>query len=160
MAKLVKALAAALLALVPACASEPDLSWKNVVLTGVDREQLFKLCHETVASHYGGTTIRVDPQAGKIETGEVEDVIGGKLMRERCLVDLQPVAAGLELAVFVPMTRREFDPYADEPVRWLVHGSDVVVEAILLDEICGKALAAHPDARVVSTNLPPADARR
>ena len=154
------ALAAAWLALVAACASEPDLSWKHVVLSGVDREQLFTHCHEIVASHYGGTTIRVDRKAGKIETGEVEEVIGGKVLRERCLIDLQPVDGGLELAVFVPMTRREFDPNADVPVRWLVHGSDVVVEAILLDEICGKALAAAPDARVVSTNLPRADAER
>ncbi|MSR46697.1 MAG: hypothetical protein EXS13_06490 [Planctomycetes bacterium] len=142
------------------CRSEPELSWKKVVLAGVDRAELFEWARETVLAHYGGTTIKIDAAAGKIETGELEEVIGGKVLRERCCIDLRSSESGLELAVFVPMTRREFDPSSDTPVRWVTHGSDLVVEGILLDEICGKALVRDPDARIVSTDLPRLPARR
>lgn len=140
--------------LLAACASAPDLSWKRVVIAGVDRAELFGWCRDAVVRHYGGTEIRIDAAAGKIETQEIEDTIGGKVLRERCAIDLAVVAEGIEVAVFVPMTRREFDPSAATPVRWVTHGSDVVVEGMLLDEICGKALASDPDAAIVSSDLP------
>ncbi len=154
------ALAAACLLPLGGCRGEPDLSWKRVVLAGVDRGELFEWCRQVVVRRYAGTQIRIDAAAGKIETGEIEEVVRGKVLRERCAVDVQAVAGGLEVAVFVPLSRREFDPAATTPVTWVALGSDVVVEGLLLEEICGLALARDPDASIVSTDLPQLDSRR
>jgi hypothetical protein len=131
-----------------------------VVLAGVDRGELFEWCRQVVVRRYTGTQIRIDAVAFKIETGEVEEVIRGRVLRERCAIDVQDVPEGLEVAVFVPMTEREFDPAAADPVRWVPLGSDQVVEGLLLEEICGLALARDPDASIVSTDVPRLDAGR
>ncbi|MBM4015099.1 MAG: hypothetical protein FJ293_09080 [Planctomycetes bacterium] len=154
------ALAAAWLLPFAGCRSAPDLAWKRVVIAGVDRAALFEWCRQVVVRRYAGTQIRIDAAAGKIETGEVEAVIRGKVLRQRCAVDVQAVADGHEIALLVPLTRREFDPAAATPVTWVELGSDVVVEGLLLEEICGLALARDPDAAIVSTDLPQLDSRR
>ncbi|MBL8840368.1 MAG: hypothetical protein JNL90_02440 [Planctomycetes bacterium] len=142
------------------CRSPPEASWKSVVLADVDRAQLFEICRGVVVAHYGGTVIHVDAAAGKIETGPIEETIGGKVLRQQCYVDVQERDGQLEVALFAPMTRREFDPSGNPPVTWLPLGSDVVVEGLLLDEIVGKALAYDLDARVVSSTLPRPAPRR
>ncbi len=142
------------------CRSPPEASWKSVVLADVDRAQLFEICRGVVVAHYGGTVIHVDAVAGKIETGPIEETIRGNVLRQQCFVDVQERDGQVEVALFAPMTRREFDASDDPPVRWIPLGSDVVVEGLLLDEIVGKVLAYDLDARVVSSALPRVPSQR
>ncbi len=138
-----------------ACVQAPDLSWKNVTIAGADRDAIVAVCREIVTLHFTGTKIAIDAAAGKIQTDPIEEVIGGKVMREQCYVDVIAKEDGeIEIALFAPMTRKEVDLAADLPVRWITVGSDVRVEGQLLDEICGRILATDIDARIVGSNLP------
>ncbi len=144
----------AVMVLLAGCRCAPELSWKRVTFSDVDRDLVFGSCREVVVSHYGGTRIHIDAKAGKIETGLIEETIRGKVLRQQCYVDVTEHDGLLELALIAPMSRREFDASEDPPVCWVDLGSDVVVEGILLDEICGRVLTYDLDARVVSTTLP------
>lgn len=145
---------AAVAALAAACASPPALAWKSVTFADAARADLFAACREVVLSHYGGVAIRVDEAAGQIATDPIEETIGGKVLRQQCYVAIAERDGTLEVALLAPISRREFDPAGDPPVRWIELGSDEVVEGQLLDEICGRVLARDVDARVVAADLP------
>jgi len=151
------AAAGALLVLLaaPGACTSVDVSFKSVTFEGAPGDRAFEVCRDVVASHYFGTTIRVDPAGGRIETDPIEETIGRKALRQQCYVQVRPVGEGrVEIAVLARMQRLLVEPDEEPPVRWVDVGSDVQVEGLLLDEISGRILALEIDARVVSTTLP------
>jgi len=146
--------AIACLAALGACrTNEP--SFQTVTFENADRDRVFDVCQQVVATHFFGTTIRADKVAGRIDTDPIEEVIGGKTMREQCYVQVSALADGtIEVAVFARLLRLEIAHGTETPVRWVDAGEDLQVEAILIDEISGRVLALEIDARVLSTSLP------
>jgi hypothetical protein len=137
------------------CSVTPDISWKSVTFTGVDRDVAFDEAQKILASHSLGTLIRADKANGKLETDPVEESFGTRTLRQQRYLHVVEHDGVIEIAAFAPMFQREIDPIADPPVRWVPIGSDVQVEGILLDEISGRLLALLPDAQVTGTTIPP-----
>ncbi len=136
------------------CPQPVELSWKSATFSGANRGRALEVSRDVVVRHSLGTTIRADAATGRIETDPIEEAIGGKTLRQQRYVDVREKGGAVEVAVFAPMFQLELDPGASPAVRWLPIGSDVQVEAALLDEIIGRVLALEPDARVLGTTLP------
>jgi hypothetical protein len=142
------------LLLLPSCATV-DVSFKTVTFEDASRERAFDVCRQVVTSYYSGTRIRIDEPGGRIETDPIESTIGGKAMRQQCYVQVAPLPDGkLEIALLARLQELEIESGAENPVRWVDAGSDVQVEALLLDEIAGRILALEIDAKVVSDTIP------
>jgi hypothetical protein len=143
-------------ALLPACATV-DVSFKTVTFEGADRDRAFEVCRQVISNYYAGTEIRVDPAGGRIETDPIEETIGGRAMRQQCYVQVETRDDGtLEIALLARLLELHIEHGDENPVRWLDAGSDVEVEAQLLDEISGRILALEIDAKVVATTIPSA----
>ena len=129
-----------------------DLSWKQVEFANVEYERVFAACHDELRRQFMGMIIRVDPEAGHLETDPVEFNYGNETHREQAYIAVRKSGENsVRVEVFAPISRMRIDPRSDNPVTWEVLGSDIPQERLLLDRIIGEVMRNDPDVLVTET---------
>ena len=124
-----------------------DLSFKSAVLDGADYERVFAVCRDVVVEDYQGRRVLADPETGRIESDPVDFNSAGGARREQVYIAVQRQDdGGVLVEVMAPISEMVIDSSAENPVRWVVKGSDVQQEQQLLDRIVGQVLLDQPTA--------------